>query len=365
MGTMRMRKYLAKTGVKRTWVATIVLAMCVGFLIQHISEAKAKKSKVQYIKPTVLAVGGYIVSKDKKGVYHRILTTEPKELKKRAKEIAQFVKYNNKKKRKSLYIAVPPAVVKGQTKLISSMKDYSNGINDKMLKYVKSHSIETYDLREDFKSYPLNTVYYRNDPHWTVQSGFRAAGHIAKKVEELFEIETDDTKYFSRTSNYKKKEYKRVFVGSYTRDGGTKLFPKTNFGIYFPKWETKYTLKGYDVKGKLKKTYKNKPFDKLINYEYFNSKKANPCSFFNGYVRYASITNLNSENDTKVLLLGTSFIRTVAPYLSNYFKQVDMITTNLTEVNVKKVADKLNPDVILYVYTASSLHREKPLINTK
>lgn len=322
-------------------VLSAALFMACLFLSFNVSNASPSVSKFK-------------LAKDTAGKYHRLVENN-KKITGRISSLSSFMQANKKKKRKTMFVLIPPSVKKGTTKFPKGVTDYSNEMSNKMLKGLQGKKLDTYDLRVPFVNYANNSLYYKRDHHWNQKAAFDASNFIITELNRKYEISAPDIDKFSSVKNYNTTTYKKVFQGSFSTLYGKTKPLKEDFSIFTPKWKTNFTLKGYDNKGKLKKTFSDKNFmNTFINKKNFNAKIAKYTCFLNGYTVESVVTNKDADNDLKVLVLSTSLARPVIPYISNYFKEVHFIDTLKTNINVTKYADTIKPDIVLVLYSASS-----------
>lgn len=210
---------------------------------------------------------------------------------------------------------------------------------DALVKLLKERNIPSLDLRD----YPECREYYNTDHHWTVKAAFDASRVIEKELGRPAES----------LENYREVTYEDSFLGSMGIKVGPYFGGMDDFTIYMPDFPTDFTLKHY-VEGKrqLKKSGDFK--DVFVDWEVMDNpayKNKYDAILSGAYVEVV-IENHMAKNDRKCLLIGDSYGRPLAQYMSMGYKELRFLDPQRGRFN-ENLLDYINeykPDVVVLMY---------------
>ena len=154
--------------------------------------------------------------------------------------------------------------------------------------------------------------------------------------------------------NYHKLFYGNSLLGSGGIRVGEYYVGKDDFAIPLPNFHTNLSYKHYDNKHSLVLSKSGKFEEALIDRDVLEDKnyynKYNAC-LFGGWCENR-ITNNESPNDLKLLLVSDSYSRSMAMYMSLYFNETRFLDPQDGRYNdsYKEYVDVYKPDIIVVMY---------------
>jgi len=179
--------------------------------------------------------------------------------------------------------------------------------------------------------------FYKTDHRINIQSGLLLAEESAKKLKSLgVEADTDIVK----KDNFSRVVYPNSFLGSFGHALGYNH--KEDFEIYYPEGETcfriRYTGGGYNNYGS---------FEKTLVREKFISPISTSLNVFLSASPVLSIENCNSNNETRVMIIGLCKIDVICPYLALAVRHLDMVDPRNYNGKIRSFIEQTNPDAVI------------------
>lgn len=231
--------------------------------------------------------------------------------------------------------------------------NYINNYFDFYSGTIKNQNIDVLDIRDYIHDRGLDhySLFFRTDEHWTMEAGKFAAEAIAEKLNSNgCELDTS----ILNPDLYIENTYEKWFLGALGRKVTLGYTSPDDFTIYSPTFPTDFRVvapdKDLDARG---------GFDEVL----FNHSVIDTCDYY-GFSMYEGlswgnrplfqVTNNNSNNEVKVLLIRDSFSLAVIPYLSLMVKQCDCIDVRTSNGNfngsIKTYIEETQPDVVILMY---------------
>lgn len=255
-----------------------------------------------------------------------------------------------------LYVAAPK---KGYGfSLPSSVEDYTTDNYDRYVSALTEAQIPTLSLAKEMQEQGLLTpeAFYTTDHHWTIETGFWAAGEICQELNERYDFPYEQEAL--DISNYKVTTYENWFLGSLGKKVGAYLLPTgaDEFSLIVPKFKTELT-----EKQPFKNQTRSGSFEKVALYmENIDQKdwyEKNPyAGYSGGDFRLQILKNSLSANDKKILIIRDSFACAVTPFLSLQAKELHVADVRNFEdfagekLNVYDYIKEIDPDYVLVLY---------------
>lgn len=176
--------------------------------------------------------------------------------------------------------------------------------------------------------------FYKADHRMNVQSGLILAEESAKKLESLgVQADTD----MIRKDNFTRVVYPNSFRGSLSRNLGPGH--KEDLEVFYPKMETCFRVQipnnGIVKSGSFDNTH--------IRKQYLSPGDASLSAFYGD----SQITNMLSDNQTRVLVIGRCKKDVICAYLSLSVRYVDMITPGSFDGSIRSYIERTNPDAVI------------------
>ena len=256
-----------------------------------------------------------------------------------------------------LYIEVPTKIsVKDEENYISGYGySYVNYDNQLYVDMLKDSGIELIDLKDYFYDLDDNyhALYYKTDHHYKVSTGYEVSKIIVEYLINNYGL--DISEEYLDENLYETIVYEDAMFGSEGQTVGSNYASREDFEFLNPTFDTDIKLTnidiGIDKQGSFLETILDT--DKLEEYSNNNGGYAYEC-LIGGNRPLTTIENLNSENDTKILILKDSYALAAAPYLSLTVDEVDLIDTRSNAGNfngsVRTYIENNKPDIVLLLY---------------
>lgn len=250
-----------------------------------------------------------------------------------------------------LYVQLPSKISAEQDRLLSGEMDFSNQNADALIKGLIKNDVPCLDLRADFSKHNFNhhEKFFKTDHHWKPQTGLWATKIIATKLNQDFQANIDlkplEENAWSGTV------YKDRMFGSQGKKITLARANPEDITLFYPNFPTKihYVIPECDIDsvGDFSISYGELPKDtkKYIPYEIYN----------HGSQAIISIENLIPPNDTKILIIGDSYICTIAPFMSVGVKYLDVLDERFFTGSIKKYVEVTEPDIVILAYSAATI----------
>jgi len=176
--------------------------------------------------------------------------------------------------------------------------------------------------------------FYKADNRMNVQSGLLLAEESAKKLYSLgLQVDTE----IVRKDNFTRVVYPNSFLGSLVRNLGPGH--KEDLEVFYPKEKTCFRIQISDnciVKS-------GSFYNTLLRKELLSPGNASLSAFYGD----GQITNLISNNQTRVLIIGRCKKDVICAYLSLSVRYIDMITSDSFDGSIRSYIEQTNPDAVI------------------
>lgn len=267
--------------------------------------------------------------------------------------LKRLYSYSNKNGISFLDVIMPEEVNGDDIELLKNI-DNGNYKIDQLTQKIEGE-IPYLDLRTNEEVSNLAQNYYKTDHHWDNETCFYSFKAVIEDLAEKYEQKYDPNYIYTNIENYTKNTKENCFYGSKGLNVGEVYLSKEDFSILVPNFETKFKFEKYE-KGKLTKETEGRFEETFIDDELLNDE-----SYMNKYNVFlygtndeCRISNNSIDSKTKALLIGPSYGRMFAPYLSTCFKETRYIDPQegRFEGDVMEYIKDYGPDVIILLNKA-------------
>ena len=278
--------------------------------------------------------------------------TNPKiDIKGYADKTIEFNKFLSEKNIPLLYIQAPYKISKSDPKLPTGFVNYTNENDDNLLSELSKANIKTLDFREEIVKDNLNhyDMFFKTDHHWTPESGLWAAKKVSNLLRNDYGFKINEDNF--NLDNYNVKTYKNWFLGSQGRRVGVTYTGDDDIDMITPKFKTDFNFSVPTSNIKRSGEFKDAMFsyDLIDKKDYYN---LNPYeAYIGGDYNLNLITNNDSPNNKKILLVRDSFSCVMTPFLAMSCKNLDTIDLRYYTASIKSYIDKNKPDIVILMYS--------------
>ena len=261
-----------------------------------------------------------------------------------ARRIIEFNEYLENKNIELLYVQAPYKIEDESNEgMLAIYNDYSKENINEFLGILKENNVQYLDLREEIRKDKLNTMnlFFKTDHHWLPETGVWATSKIAKKLNELYNMNINLEKY--DISNYNTTIYENICLGSW---GKKVTLAKTK-----PKYDTNLTVSipSIGIKnntGNFEETLIDN--EKLEKIDYYNKITYDAYAYSNKSCMEIK-NNLVNDNE-KILVIKDSFANVVVPYLSQGIQNLYEIDLRFFTGSIKKYIDSNQITKVIIIY---------------
>lgn len=251
-----------------------------------------------------------------------------------------------------LYVQYPTKEKKGDNMLPDGIEDGYNEMADDILERLKKGGVSCFDIRNSLmqKGDDWYSNFFITDHHWKPETGVWAAGELVKKLNSEFGYSFDSD--IGNLDNYNIEVYQKCQFGAQGKIATTAFAEPEDISIIYPKGDTSLTVK-YNIDEPKTGRFEDVIFNKehLNSTDYYNYSAY--AAYLDGNKALTQITNNSLKNGKRILIIGDSFNKSVAPYLSQVFDQVDLLDRRYFDGSVISYVEKTKPDIVIVAYTAS------------
>jgi hypothetical protein len=246
-----------------------------------------------------------------------------------------------------VYAMTPYTSGKYNPQLPVGVEDYGNNDADRLMAMLDRYGIDTIDFRDKMYEDGIDhyDMMYKTDHHWNTEAGFYAYGILEDYIVGKTGCKVDER--ISNIDNYTVTKYKNWHLGSRGQRTGRYFAGIDDFDLIIPNFETQIQNDAGDV-GNMQ--------DIVINMEPL-SKKEYTSRYTYDWVLGNSLghyINLNSENDTKILIVTDSFGKAVNPFLMMGFSEIEYVyDRDVSGINPNYI-EEYDPDVVILMYYADN-----------
>lgn len=237
-----------------------------------------------------------------------------------ADKVNNLKRYCEKRGTELVYVSTPYTSGKYDSELPGGVEDYGNDNIDRFIAMLDNLAVDTIDFRVKMYDDQIDhySMMYKTDHHWTTEAGFYAYGVLENYIVSKTGCKIDER--ISDMDNYTITKYKNWHLGSRGQRTGRYYAGIDDFDLITPNFDTKIQNDSGTV-GTMQ--------DLVINMEPL-SKKQYTSRYTYDYVLGRSLghyTNLDCQNDIKVLFVTDSFGEAVSPYLIMGFNEISYLNS--------------------------------------
>lgn len=210
---------------------------------------------------------------------------------------------------------------------VSGRKDFSNQNMDELLALLDGSGVASLDMRAEIKKAGMShyDCFYRTDHHWKAETGLWAAGIIAEKLNELWDLKIDAG--ILDSGNFDFRILPESFLGSAGRAVTLADADMEDLTLITPKAGFSVTAEFYSRTSLLRR--QSGGFDALLFPEQIQTRetaytKSAYAVYMDGDTN-ARVKNGSAENGLRILMLGDSFTDTVEPFFALAVRELDTL----------------------------------------
>lgn len=241
-----------------------------------------------------------------------------------------------------LYVMTPYVISEFDPELPVGTEEYGNQNMDIFLANLCDFGINYMDLRGEMNADGINQydLWYRTDHHWTTEGGFYAYTKIADRLEQIMGVEVDPV--IKDFNNYSVTTYKKWHLGSNGQRTGIYYAGVDDFDVILPQFDTKIQSAS-GAEGTFEEV--------LIDYGALQNKDYESRYTYDNVLGNAlgCYTNMNANNDKKILVICDSMGKSVNPYLILSFSGVYTVDAYDPYVLTRDVIESYEPDAVVII----------------
>lgn len=200
-----------------------------------------------------------------------------------------------------------------------------------------------------------NTLFFKTDHHWTIETAFDAFSRIASLCNDELNYNIDESYY--DIDNYTVNVYENEFLGSMGSRTGGWYVGRDDFSLISPKFPTQYTKKQGRLEENIDTAEQVYTWQGNFNQAIltFDAEKENTNVAYSLYLSDKSeiqIVNDLPATDKKLLVLKDSFGLPVTAFLSTCFSQTRVLDLRYhQDKSVIEYIDDYDPDCVVVIYS--------------
>lgn len=303
------------------------------------------------IKMNKSTVRGYYIIDNKWIMPNKVVKQKDEQIKHIADKVNEFSKKIKKDSREIYYISTPcksqaldglyPKFA-GKGFALENVSKFGQNLDGNYINFI---NIDKY-FHNEFSEKEKEKMYFKTDHHWNGIGAFEGFKYIIKNMNVLNENNKDlidDSKFeISEITNKK-------FLGSYNRNLFSLFSKDENIPYVNSKGREKYEYfnnngQGYEIsdEGKLISTEKN--FDEITYGGAYTSD-----------IPLYKIENKDAPINKKVLIVRDSYQAPTTLLFADLFNSVEILDPrNNIDLNVSKVVNESNPDVVVFMFNSET-----------
>lgn len=269
---------------------------------------------------------------------------------KQAESVKWFSDIMKEKEIDFIYFQYPTKEKEGDGMLPEGVTDGANITADNLVERLKKSGVNCSDLRASLaqKNSDWYSNFFKTDHHWKPETGVWAAGQIVSTLNSDFGYKLDSD--IGNLESYNIDVYEKYCFGSQGKIVTLTFADPEDISIIYPKKKTNITVQ-YNNDAPSTGHFENVIFNKsyLNNTDYYNYSAY--ASYLNGNKALTQITNHDCKNGKKILIIGDSYNKCVAPYLSQTFESTTLLDRRYFDGSVIDYIDRTDPDIVIIAYT--------------
>jgi hypothetical protein len=311
-------------------------------------------------------VSNFEVIKDEEGKLHfTYFADKPNKTEYISQKMKELKDGINNSKTKLIYLMTPDKYIKGYTKFPKGIPyHYNNETADQFLNEVKSTGIETIDLRNGILQSGIKPadLFFNTDHHWKTETAFWGFGQLVNNMNEKYDLNLDDTNFYTDINNYNVIKYEDCFIGSMGRKVGKYYAEVDDFSLIYPKFRTNYDFyfQNSFTKGTLTGRFEESlvAMNPIRKYDAYGIESDKYFSYLYGNQPFAHISNKEKQNGLKVLFVKDSLSVPLISFFSSVCSDVYLIDPRYYNNDILKFINNTELDFVFISYSPQNLVKE-------
>ncbi|CEN93450.1 alginate O-acetyltransferase AlgX-related protein [Paraclostridium sordellii] len=303
------------------------------------------------IKMNKSTVRGYYIIDNKWIMPNKVVKQKDEQIKHIAEKVNEFSKKIKKDSREIYYISTPcksqaldglyPKFA-GKGFALENVSKFGQNLDGNYINFI---NIDKY-FHNEFSEKEKEKMYFKTDHHWNGIGAFEGFKYIIKNMNVLNENNKDlidDSKFeISEITNKK-------FLGSYNRNLFSLFSKDENIPYVNSKGREKYEYfnnngQGYEISDESKLISTEKNFDEITYGGAYTSD-----------IPLYKIENKDAPINKKVLIVRDSYQAPTTLLFADLFNSVEILDPrNNIDLNVSKVVNESNPDVVVFMFNSET-----------
>ena len=255
---------------------------------------------------------------------------------------------------KLLYVQAPQKYHSEVNVPINIDEKYLDSRVEKMLSLIENR-VDYINFNEIIKDNSINkdSVFFKTDHHWTVQSAFLCYQNICSYLNENMSFNIEHELYDNDSWNVN--ILKNSYLGSSGVRVGSYYVGRDDFALITPNFNTSFVRK-YTSTRTL--TYKGDYAHSIIdNYDSLINNRIDPIwgDYCGSDTSFVSIKNLTSRNNKEILIIKDSFALPICAFMSTTCKQLDICDLRSYNSSITDTIETNKYDLIILIYNPQAL----------
>ena len=253
-----------------------------------------------------------------------------------------------------LYVNAPQKLQRGEALLPTGVEEYGNESADAFLEELERQGTDYVDLRPLFEENGIySNWFFRTDHHWKPEAAFFAWQALTDELEERYGLAADPA--LTDPANWDTRVLEDFFLGSQGKRVGSLYAGVDDFTVFTPKFDTDltYTCPFYAID-------RSGPFNESVCFPERVAQRdwfgGNPYTYYaGGDYPLATVVNHKNPDGPKILLIRDSFACALTPFLALSCGELTTVDLRYLKEDVADVAARVEPDLVLTLYTVGTV----------
>lgn len=303
------------------------------------------------IKMNKSTVRGYYIIDNKWIMPNKVVKQKDEQIKHIADKVNEFSKKIKKDSREIYYISTPCKSqaldglypkFSGNGFALENVSKFGQNLDGNYINFI---NIDKY-FHNEFSEKEKEKMYFKTDHHWNGIGAFEGFKYIIKNMNVL----NENNKDLIDDSNFEISEItNKKFLGSYNRNLFSLFSKDENIPYVNSKERKKYEYfnnngQGYEISDESKLISTEKNFDEITYGGAYTSD-----------IPLYKIENKDAPINKKVLIVRDSYQAPTTLLFADLFNSVEILDPrNNIDLNVSKVVNESNPDVVVFMFNSET-----------